>query len=73
MELSTVSILKATRQPSTIFSTVYDLKMLKIYLFYNSQFEVPYVLDVKKELAKTRDYRKVSLADLISNKRMKRK
>jgi hypothetical protein len=64
------SVLKATHQYSTIFSTVYDLQKLRIYLFHNRQFDVPYVLNVKNELAKTTDYRKVSLKDLISNKDM---
>lgn len=64
------SVLKATHQYTTLFSTVYDLQKLRIYLFYNRQFDVPYVLDVKNELAKTTDYRKVSLKDLISNRNM---
>lgn len=76
---SIVSILKATSQSSTIYSTVFDVKMLKIYLFYDPQFkvplqfEVPYVLDVKKELAETRDYRKIPLTDLISSKPIEKK
>ena len=53
----------------TLFSTVYDLKNLKIFLYYKRQFEKPYVLDVKKELAKTDSYRKVSLEDLVLKRR----
>ncbi len=64
------SVLKATHQYTTLFSTVYDLQKLRIYLFYNRQFDVPYVLDVKKELAKTTGYRQVSLKDLVSNRNM---
>jgi len=64
------SVLKATHQYTTLFSTVYDLQKLRIYLFYNRQFDVPYVLDVKKEVAKTTGYRQVSLKDLISSRNM---
>lgn len=64
------SVLKATHQYNTLFSTVFDLQKLRIYLFYNRQFDVPYVLDVKKELAKTTGYRQVSLKDLVSNRNM---
>jgi len=62
------SVLKATHQNGrwkTIFSTIFDLKKLRIYLFYNRQFDKPYILDVNEELAKTDRYRKVSLKDLI--------
>lgn len=64
------SVLKATHQngvAKTIFSTIYDLKNLRIYLFYNRQFDRPYILDIKNEFAKTGIYRKVSLKELISN------
>jgi len=67
------SVLNATHQNEmwkTIFSTIYDLKKLRIYLFYNHQFDNPYIIDVKEELAKTDVYRKVSLKDLISNRNM---
>jgi len=50
----------------TLFSTVCDLKNLKIYLYYKRQFDKPYVLDLKNELAKTDIYRKVSLKELVS-------
>ena len=65
------SVLKATHRRFgrliTLYSAVYDLQNLRINLYYDRQFDVPYVLDVKKELAKTTFRRKVSLADLISN------
>ena len=51
----------------TIYSAVYDLNNLLIYLYYNRQFDKPFVLDVKKELAKTELYKKVSLEELVSN------
>jgi len=50
----------------TLFSTVYDLKNLRIFLYYKRQFDRPYVLGVKNELAKTDSYRKVSLKGLVS-------
>jgi len=63
------SLLKATHQDrfniKTLYSAVYDLQKLSIYLYYNRQFDKPYVLDVKQELAKTKGYKKVSLKDLI--------
>ena len=66
------SVLNATHQDrfssvKTLYSAVYDLQKLSIYLYYNRQFDKPYVLDVKQELAKTKGYRKVSLKDLISD------
>ena len=67
------SVLNATQQNGmweTIFSTIYDLKKLRIYLYYNRQFDKSYILDVKEELAKTKAYRKVALKDLISNRNM---
>lgn len=67
------SVLNATHQDwvyKTLYSAVYDLQKLRIYLYYNRQFDAPYVLDVKKELVKTTVYRKVPLKDLISNRDM---
>lgn len=66
------SVLEATHldgEFKTLYSAVYDLQQLRIYLYYNRQFHAPYVLDVKEELAKTSSYyyRKMSLRDLISN------
>jgi len=66
------SVLNATHQDHifwirTLYSAVYDLKKLKIYLYYDRQFDKPYVLDVKQELAKTKGYRKVSLEELTSS------
>jgi len=51
----------------TIYSAVYDLNNLQIYLYFNRQFDKPFVLDVKKELAKTELYKEVSLKELVSN------
>ena len=66
------SVLKATHRRygrvKTLYSAVYDLQNLDIYLYYDRQFDSPYKLDVKKELAKTTYRRKVSLTDLISNR-----
>ncbi len=73
------SVLNATHQDrfssvKTLYSAVYDLPKLSIYLYYNRQFDKPYVLDVKQELAKIKGYRKVSLKDLISDiERQKKK
>ena len=70
---SMVSVLNATHQNSaahTLYSVVYDLKNLRINLYYDRKFDSPYKLDVKKELAKTTYRRKVSLKDLISNRNL---
>ena len=67
------SVLNATHQNSdskTLYSVVYDLQNLAIYLYYDRRFESPYILNVKKELAKTTFRRKVSLTDLISNRNL---
>lgn len=67
--VSMTSVLKATHQNSfTIYSFVYDLRNLRINLYYNRQYDTPYVLEVKKELLKTTGFRKVALKDLISNR-----
>ena len=66
------SVLKATHRRygrlKTLYSAVYDLQKLRINLYYDRQFDSPYMLDVKKELAKTTFRRKVSLKDLIPNR-----
>jgi hypothetical protein len=66
------SVLKATHRRygrlKTLYSAVYDLQNVRINLYYDRQFDSPYILDVKKELAKTTFRRKVSLTDLISNR-----
>jgi hypothetical protein len=68
------SVLKATQRRygrlKTLYSAVYDLQKLRIYLYYDRQFDVPHVLDVKEELAKTTGTRKVTLTDLVSNRDM---
>ena len=51
----------------TIYSAGYNLQKDIIYLYYNRQFDKPYVLDVTQELAKSGRYRKVALKDLISD------
>jgi len=69
------SVLNATHRDSffdtrfsikTLFSTVFDLKNMQISLYYNRQFNKPFVLDVKKELDKIDTYKKVSLEELVS-------
>ena len=71
------SVLSATQRNSffntrfsvkTLFSTVYDIKNLKIILYFKRQFDKLFVLDVIKELDKTDSYRKVSLEELVSIK-----
>jgi hypothetical protein len=68
------SVLKATHRRygrlKTLYSAVYDLQKLRIYLYYDRQFDAPHALDVKEELAKTTGTRKVTLTDLISNRDM---
>jgi hypothetical protein len=51
----------------TIYSAVYDLNKLSIYLYFSRQFDKPFILDVKKELAETELYKEVSLKELVSN------
>lgn len=67
------SVLNATHQDrffsvKTLYSAVYDLQKLHIYLYFNRQFDSPHRLDVKQEIANTKGYRKISLKDLISKK-----
>ncbi len=52
----------------TLYSAVYDLKNLQIFLYYKRQFDKPFKLDVREELAKTVGYRKVPLKELVSNR-----
>lgn len=62
------SILDSTHQDwlfKTLFSVLYDLKKLRIYLYHSRQFNKPYIFDVKKELAKTNSYRKIPIEDAI--------
>ena len=61
------SVLKETHQPEnykTIFSAVYDLKKLHIYLYYNRQFQKPYILDMQKELDEMAPHRFFSVTAL---------
>jgi hypothetical protein len=53
----------------TIYSAVYDLKALKIYLYLDSHFDKPFVISVKEELASVPVYKKVSLKDLVLGKK----
>ncbi len=62
-------ILNATHQnklfsTKTLYSVVYDIQKLRIYLYFNRQFNTPHVLDLNEELVKTVDFRKVALKDL---------
>lgn len=58
---------------STIYSEIYDLQNLRIYLFYNHQFDTAYILNVDEELAKTKGrHRRVPLKDLILDKDVKK-
>ncbi|MCP4366569.1 MAG: linear amide C-N hydrolase [Deltaproteobacteria bacterium] len=62
------SVLKATQQNGrikTLFSVVFDLSHLRVYLYYDRRFDVPYILDVKEELSIDGDIRIISLEDLI--------
>ena len=62
------SILDSTHQDwlfKTLFSVVYDLQKLRIYLYHGRQFNKPYIFDVKEELAKTNSYRKIPIEDAI--------
>jgi hypothetical protein len=65
------SVLKATHQKwifKTLYSVVYDLSKLRIYLYFDRQFDTPYNIDVKSELATTTEvYRKIPLEELVSN------
>ena len=72
-----ISVLNATHRDwffdtrfsmKTIYSAIYDLKNLQICLYFNRQFDKPFVLNVKKELAKTELYKKVSLKELVSKR-----
>jgi hypothetical protein len=72
---SVAAVLAATHQnrwfgAKTLYSAVYDLQKLRIYLYYNRQFDEPYMLDVKEELAKNEFGRKVSLKELISDRNL---
>ena len=61
------SVLEETHQTEkykTIFSAVYDLKELRIYLYYNRQFKKPYILDVEKELDEMAPHRFFSVISL---------
>jgi len=72
------AVLDAARQPdgarsSTIYSELYDLKNMRIYLFYNHQFDTAYVFDVADELGKTKGkFRRVALKDLILDQNVKK-
>lgn len=75
---SVAEVLKAVRQPdgarsSTIYSELYDPQNLRIYLFYNHQFDTAYVLDVADVLAKTKGrLRRVPLKDLILDENVRK-
>lgn len=64
------SVLNATHQNrwflKTRYSVVYDIRNLRINLYYNRQFKAPVVLDVNQELARNTEFRKIALKALIS-------
>ena len=50
-------------------SVVCDLPKLRIYLYFDRQFDTPYNIDIKTELAKTTEvYRKIALEDMVFNR-----
>jgi hypothetical protein len=57
---------------NTLYSTLYDLKTGDIYLYYERDFESPYILNVKTELARSPSYRQVELKDLVAGMQGKR-
>ncbi len=68
---SAASVLEAThlgRPYRTLYSAVYDLQKLRIFLYYDCNFSSPYEMDVKLELAKTERYRKTALKDLFEGR-----
>ncbi len=66
------SVLKATHQDTkdvkTLYSNIYDLQNLRIFLFFDRQFDSPYVLDIANEMTNTQFIRIIDLKELISNK-----
>ena len=70
------SVLKATHRNwwfntplsiKTAYSTVFDPRNLQIHLYFNRQFDQPYMIDVQRELEERIPYKKVPLADLVVN------
>lgn len=65
------SVLKATQRQygrmKTLYSVVYDLNGMKIYLYYERNFSQPTVLDVHAHLAKTVGSGKINLNELLKN------
>lgn len=68
------SILKATHQTpnlinpqKTIYSTVVNLNSLDIHLYYDSNFNKSYLLNVRSELSKTSGKRIVPLTEVIAS------
>ena len=51
----------------TVYSTIFDPRNLRIYLYLNRQFDHPLFIDVQKELRESKSYKKVSLTDLVSH------
>lgn len=51
----------------TAYSTIFDPRSLRIYLYFNRQFDHPHMIDVQRELDESASYKKVSLADLVSH------
>jgi hypothetical protein len=61
-------VLMSTHQAgwiSTIYSTIFDLKAMKAYVFYESGFSSPRVLDIKAEIARAGKGSKRPLGELF--------
>ncbi len=66
---SAASVLEATLQGPpyrALYSTIFDPKNLKIYLYYTGDFKNPFVVDVKAELARSGGYRRLAIKDFIA-------
>lgn len=50
----------------TVYSTIFDPQKLQIHLYLNRQFDHPHMIDVQRELAESKSYKKVPLTELVS-------
>jgi hypothetical protein len=65
---SMASVLEGTHQEPpyrTLYSAVYDLRKLKIFLYYDCDFTSPVVFDLASELARVPKYEKTPLTDIV--------
>jgi hypothetical protein len=65
---SMASVLEATHQEppyKTLYSAIYDLRKLKIFLYYDCDFKSPVELDLASELARVKKYEKTPLTDIV--------